>query len=66
MTYDDLPQREDPPIEPLSDESGATMLEWALLLGVIAIPSYWIVKLGMNVLIGHYQMITTVNGLPFP
>jgi Flp pilus assembly pilin Flp len=51
---------------PIREESGATMLEWALLLGVIAIPGYWIIKAALVTLVGHYQMMTTVNGMPFP
>jgi len=37
-----------------------------LLLAAIAIPSYWIIRLALAVLVGHYQMMTTLNGLPFP
>ncbi|MFW6059127.1 MAG: Flp family type IVb pilin [Phycisphaeraceae bacterium] len=48
------------------DQQGQTALEWTLLLGVIAIPSYLIVRLGVATLIAHYQMVTTLNGLPFP
>ena len=48
------------------DETGATTLEWALLLAAIALPSYWLMQLAMNVLIGHYRMMTTLNALPFP
>ncbi len=50
----------------LSDQAGATTLEWALLLGVIAIPSYYIIQMALNVLVAHYRMITTLNALPFP
>jgi len=48
------------------DESGATTLEWALLLAAIGLPSYWVIRLAMFTLVGHYQMMTTVNSLPFP
>lgn len=48
------------------DEAGATTLEWALLLAAIALPSYWLMQLALNVLIGHYRMMTTLNALPFP
>ena len=50
----------------LAEQAGATTLEWALLLGVIAIPSYYIIQMALNVLVTHYQMITTLNALPFP
>ncbi len=48
------------------DQQGATTLEWALLLGVIAIPSYYIIQASLSALVAHYQMITTLNALPFP
>ena len=51
---------------PVSDETGATTLEWVLLLAAIAVPSYWIVRLAIMTLVGHYQLVTTMNGLPFP
>lgn len=37
-----------------------------MLLGVIAIPSYYIIQAALNALVAHYQMITTLNALPFP
>ena len=42
------------------------MLEWTLLLAAIALPSYLIILLGLKVLFAHYQLVTTLNGLPFP
>jgi len=45
---------------------GATMLEWALLLVAIALPSYFIMRIALEALVGHYRLVTTVNGLPFP
>lgn len=48
------------------EQRGATTLEWALLLAAIALPSYAIIRLALAALIGHYQMITMLNGLPFP
>jgi Flp pilus assembly pilin Flp len=48
------------------DRRGATMLEWALLLAAIAIPSYLIILVGMATLRGHYQLIITLHELPFP
>jgi len=50
----------------LRDARGAVAIEWALLLGGIAIPAYWIMRLALAVLAGHYRMMTTLNGLPFP
>lgn len=48
------------------DEAGATTLEWALLLAAIGLPAYWITQLALNVLVGHYNMMTAINALPFP
>lgn len=42
------------------------MLEWTLLLAAIALPSYWTIKLALATLIGYYQMMTTLNAMPFP
>lgn len=50
----------------LADQRGANSIEWALLLGVIAIPSYYIIQAALSALVAHYQMITTLNALPFP
>ena len=50
----------------LADQRGQTMLEWTLLLVVIALPSYVFVRTGVEILIAHYEMVTTLNGLPFP
>ena len=49
-----------------SGDRGATMLEWTLLLGAIALPSLVMIHLGLQAIFGHYQLITTINGLPFP
>lgn len=48
------------------DESAATTLEWALLLAATALPSYYVIRLAMDTLVGHYQMMTAINSLPFP
>ncbi|MEM7624875.1 MAG: hypothetical protein AAF333_04525 [Planctomycetota bacterium] len=42
------------------------MLEWVLLLAAIALPSYVIIRLGLDLLYTHYRLVTTLNGLPFP
>lgn len=47
-------------------QGGATALEWALLLGAIAIPSYFIITLALSVLVEHYRLMTFINSLPFP
>ena len=50
----------------LGDQSGATTLEWALLLAFIAIPSYYVIQLALATLVGHYRLMTTINALPLP
>ncbi len=45
---------------------GATALEWTLLLAAIALPSYFLVLVGINLLTAHYDLVRTVNALPFP
>jgi len=50
----------------LHNQHGATTLEWALLLGVIAFPSYYIIQAALSALVAHYQMVATLNALPFP
>jgi len=47
-------------------QRGATTLEWTLLLAAIALPSYFIIQLALEALVAHYQLVTTVNSLPFP
>lgn len=48
------------------DEEASMTLEWAMLLAVIGLPSYAIINLALEALVGHYQMMTMVNSLPFP
>jgi hypothetical protein len=48
------------------DQSGATTLEWTLLLAAIAIPSYWLVKICLAYMVDYYRLMTTLNSLPFP
>lgn len=48
------------------DESGATTLELTLLVAVIAVPGYVLIRVGLATLVAHYQMVTMLNGLPFP
>ena len=48
------------------DRRGATMLEWTLLLAVIALPSYVIFTILLDTLVIHYRMMVMLNHLPFP
>ena len=50
----------------VGDTIAATTLEWALLLAAIALPSYWTIKVALQLLTDHYRMMTTINSLPFP
>jgi hypothetical protein len=50
----------------LPDVRGASMMETVLLVGAIAIPSMYIMKMALDTLVEHYRMITLVNSLPFP
>ena len=51
---------------PVTDETGATALEWTLLLAAIALPSYAIILLALQALGGYYRMVITLNALPLP
>ncbi len=48
------------------DARAATTLEWALLLAAIALPSYFIIRIAFDALVGYYRMMTTLNSMPFP
>ncbi len=50
----------------LLDQRGQATLEWVLLVAVIAIPGYLLIRLGLAVLAGHYQMGVTFTSLPGP
>lgn len=48
------------------DQNAATTLEWALLLAAIGLPAVLLSRLALNILVGHYQMQSLINSLPFP
>jgi Flp pilus assembly pilin Flp len=50
----------------LRNESGATTLEWALLLAAVVLPSYFILQTALATVVEYYRMMTTLNALPFP
>jgi Flp pilus assembly pilin Flp len=50
----------------IADQCGATTLEWALLLAAIALPSYYVIRATMTLLVDHYRMMTAINAFPFP
>ncbi len=50
----------------LQQDDAATSLEWALILGAVAIPSYWMSQFALSLLVEHYRMIALLNSLPGP
>ncbi|MCE9592522.1 MAG: hypothetical protein K8S99_18600 [Planctomycetes bacterium] len=56
----------EPPAPLIADEEGATSLEWALLLAAIALPSYYIIRMLLNIVAELYRMNTSLNAVPFP
>jgi hypothetical protein len=41
-------------------------LEWTLVLAAVALPMYFVLKVCMWLLVGHYQMVSFLQTLPFP
>ncbi len=50
----------------LTDQDGATMVEYALILAAVAIPLLAVFRVALNILVANYQMITFMIGWPFP
>ena len=48
------------------DARGQMTIEWALVLAAVALPMYFIVVLGLDLLVAHFQMVTFLQTLPFP
>lgn len=48
------------------NHSGATALEFTLLVAFITVPGFFIIRMGLETLHGHYRMITELNALPIP
>lgn len=48
------------------DARGQMTIEWALVLAAVALPMYFVVVLGLNLLVAHFQMVTFLETLPFP
>lgn len=49
-----------------ADESGASLVEFALIVAAIAVPMYLVIRVGLATMAGHYAMTTFLNGWPFP
>ncbi len=50
----------------LHDQRGTTSLEWALLLGAIALPSVYLFTMSLGVVVDYYRMMTQITSLPLP
>lgn len=50
----------------LRDQRGTTSLEWALLLGAIALPAVYLMTMCLGVIIDYYRMMTMISSLPCP
>ncbi|MEX2212576.1 MAG: hypothetical protein WD768_00515 [Phycisphaeraceae bacterium] len=48
------------------DERGTTTLEWALLLGGIALPAVYLLTMCLSVVVDYYRMMTMLSSLPTP
>jgi hypothetical protein len=50
----------------LADTAGGPTMEWALLLGFMALPAYWIIQMLLATLTAYYGLMTTINAMPLP
>ena len=48
------------------DAVGATTVEWALLLALVGVPSFWLFSVILNAVAELYRMVTFLETLPFP
>lgn len=48
------------------DRAGQMTIEWALVLVAVALPFYYVFRLCLELLVAHFQMLTFLQGLPFP
>ncbi len=49
-----------------ADQTGATTIEWALILAGIGLPLAWVFYVCVIGLGEHYRMVTFIETLPFP
>jgi hypothetical protein len=47
-------------------QDGATSLEWALVVGAVALLTYPVLNMALDALVSYYRHTTTLNALPFP
>lgn len=48
------------------DQAGQVTLEWALILVVVVLPSFYLMRIFLGLLVDHWQMVTFLETLPFP
>lgn len=48
------------------DARGQMTVEWSLVLAAVALPMFFVIKLGTNLLVSHFQMVSFLETLPFP
>ena len=48
------------------DSRGQMTIEWALVLVGVALPFYFVFRICLDLLVAHFQMLTFLQGLPFP
>ena len=46
------------------DTRGTTSLEWALLLGAIALPSIILLTMCLGLMLDYYRMMTMIGSMP--
>ena len=49
-----------------SDISGASTVEWVLLLVAVGLPSFWLFSVILSAIAELYRMVTYLLTLPFP
>jgi hypothetical protein len=47
-------------------QDGATIVEWALVVGAVALLTYPVLNMALDALVSYYRHTTTLNALPFP
>lgn len=50
----------------IHDETGQSMIEYILLLSVVAIPVGLVFEGFINIVVSQYALISIIVGLPFP
>jgi len=49
-----------------ADSAGQMTVEWAIVLAAVALPMFFVIRLCLDVLVAHFQMLTFLHTLPFP